>query len=220
MPPMNIRDLALLGSAQPSASVDLPITAYDGITLKLLGDGSAWESLDNFPLSSLKMQTMGGSASNAISAMGGYGNSSYLYDGSADDWGANIGCFYSSQGSAGGANGTTDGQDGAIAFGGNTSGSDSQTQTTIFNGSDWVDGGDLTTSRRECGGGDGNEDSALCLNGQLSAASSYAMLDSSEIYDGSADDWDAIAEEFGDAWNNGFYIGTTTDGLGGMGSDT
>jgi len=200
-------------AGDPAFSVDR--AAYSAI--KLLADGSAWEDIATFPIgggdagaqptvcgSSVFGLTVGGSSDK---------DSCFIYDGSADTWGSDIGNSYTFYSGAGGSVGTSpNAPNNSITFGG-LDGVTKLTTTAEYTGSSWSNVGDLDIGRRSCGGC-GNADAALCYGGRQQ---DDAIIDDVELWDGSADTWDAGLEDLGQRAVDPIYVGTGSDGIGGMG---
>jgi len=167
-----------------------------------------WVGKTNFP-AGVSLTTVGGNADNAISATGGYGNTSYKFYGATNTWSANLVCSYTSHGSAGGGT-----QDNMIVFGGNQGGGTALTTTAEYVGSSWTNVGNMNSARRECGGGGGDPDNAIVICGERLDFTDY---DSVETWNGSTNAWTTSGTVFPYAFNNGIYFGTSTDGVGGMG---
>lgn len=204
---------AVAEAGDPAFSVDR--AAYSAI--KLLADGSAWEDIAAFPGGggdSGAQPTVCGSSAYGLTVGGSSGkDSSYIYDGSADTWGSDIGNSYTFYSGAGGSVGTSpNAPNNSITFAG-LDGVTKLTTTAEYTGISWTNVGDLSTGRRSCGGC-GNADDALCYGGRKQ---DDAIIDDVELWDGSTDTWDAGVEDFGIAAVDPIYVGTGSDGIGGMG---
>lgn len=181
-----------------------------GTNCETYDPSSGWTAKTNFPAGA-SMCSVGGNSDNAISAMGGYGNSSYKFYGASNTWSTNLVCSYTSGSSGGGGT-----QDNMIAFGGNSGGGGAHAKTTTaeYIGTSWANVGDLAVPRRELGGGGGDPDNALAVCGE---DGSFVDYDSVETWNGSTNAWSTNVTAFPYAFNNGIYFGTATAGVGGMG---
>lgn len=204
---------AVAVAGDPAFSVDE--ASYS--TIGLLADGSAWEELADFPAGGeVNQPTVCGSSAYGLTVGGSPVNGTcYIYDGSADTWGSDIGNSYDFYSGGGGSVGTSpNAPNNSITFGGFHN-PNKLTTTAEYTGSSWSNVGNLDIARRSVGGC-GNADDALCYGG---TDASDTVIDDPELWDGSADTWDNSINNFGQVAVNPIYVGTGTDGLGGMGSD-
>jgi len=205
---------AVAEAGDPAFSVDE--ASYS--TIALLADGSAWETRADFPAGGgeVNQPTVCGSSAFGLTVGGSPVQSScYIYEGgSTDSWGSDIGNSYNFYSGGGGSVGTSpNAPNNSITFAG-LDGVTILTTTAEYTGSSWSNVGNLSTARRSVGGC-GNADDALCYGG---TDASNIVIDDPELWDGSADTWDNSINNFGQVAVNPIYVGTGTDGLGGMGS--
>ena len=204
---------AVAVAGDPAFSVDE--ASYS--TIALLSDGSAWETRADFPAGGgeVNQPTVCGSSAYGLTVGGSpVQDSCYIYDGSADSWGSDIGNSYDFYSGGGGSVGTSpNAPNNSITFAG-LDGATKLTTTAEYTGISWTNVGDLSTGRRSVGGC-GNADDALCYGG---TDASDTVIDDPELWDGSADTWDNTINNFNQVAVNPIYVGTGSDGLGGMGS--
>lgn len=201
---------AVAAAGDPAFSVDE--AAYS--TIGLLADGSAWTPLADFPAGGeVDSPTVCGSSAYGLTVGGGpVYDSCYIFDG--DSWGSDIGNSYDFKQGGGGSVGTSpNAPNNSITFAGIMSGT-KLTTTAEYTGSSWSNVGDLDIARKSIGGC-GNADDALCYGG---TDASDTVIDDPELWDGSADTWDNTINNFNQVAVNPIYVGTGSDGLGGMGS--
>jgi len=190
-----------MGGSDSSGGAGTNCSTYD--------PSAGWAGKTNFP-AGVSLTTVAGDADDGLSAMGGYGNSSYKFYGASNTWSANLVCSYTSHGSAGGGT-----QDNMIAFGGNSGGGTALTTTATYStAGGWTNVGNMNAARRECGGGDGDPDNAIVICGERLDFTDY---DSVENWTGSTTTWATNTTVFPYPFNNGLYFGTATEGVGGMG---